>query len=239
MPLRTYIETFDTDAGGWTGWHGQGPEGATKLELRDGAALSRSPWWVDYNHAPPGGGYMHLPYCLFTSYDEHTRPRCPPGVTGPNRFVEGGYPTDFTGARMTVRVKADLEARGAEFLLLAQARVGEICVNQVLTAQPFALAPDWTETTVVLAPDPDQWLCMGSRHDRTDTYGCDDIDKVLRDVNCDIILVLGGIDVRPAEPIDGDPHILRAGEDYAADPSRLPEGILYLDEIRIEFAKGT
>lgn len=232
---KTYVETFDTDAGGWTGWYGNGPEGATKLELVDGAAQSQSPWWIDYNHAPPGGGYMHLPYCLFTSCDKETRPRRPPGVTGPNRFVEGGFPTDFTGAKVTLRSKAELEARGTEFLILLQAKVGPIWVNQVLKAQPFALAPDWTETTVSLDPDPDQWLCMGSRHDRTDYYGCDDIEKVLRDVNCDIILVLCGLDVVPAEPIDGDPHILRAGEDYAVDQDRLPEGTLYLDEVRIEF----
>ena len=39
----------------------------------------------------------------------------------------------------------------------------------------------------------------------------------------------------PAEPVDGNPHLLKAGEDYKADLSRLPEGTVMLDEVRIEF----
>ena len=64
--MATYIETFDDDSGGWFGWisNSQGPK---PLEIRDSCAISRSPWWIDYNHAPPGAGYMHLLYMLLTA----------------------------------------------------------------------------------------------------------------------------------------------------------------------------
>src|SRR5215213_2353065 len=112
-----YSETFDNGPGGWFGWisNSAGPK---PLEIRDGAALSRSPWWIDYNHAPPGVGYLHLLYMLNTGGKpgEHQRE-----VQGENQFTAGGYPTDFTNARMTLRLKGDIEAKGAQLLLLCQA----------------------------------------------------------------------------------------------------------------------
>ena len=36
------------------------------LPIREGAAWSYGPWWVDYNHAPPGAGYLQLLMCLST-----------------------------------------------------------------------------------------------------------------------------------------------------------------------------
>ena len=71
-------------------------------------AISRSPWWIDYNHAPPGIGYLHLLYILNTSgpAGEHHRE-----VAGKNRFIAGGHGTDFSSARVTVRLRGELEAR--------------------------------------------------------------------------------------------------------------------------------
>jgi hypothetical protein len=37
-------------------------------------------------------------------------------------------------------------------------------------------------------------------------------------------------------PLDSDPHRLRPERDYPVWRSRLPEGYVYLDEVRIEFA---
>ena len=64
--MPTYLETFDSDPGGWFGWisNTQGPR---PLEIRQSCAISQSPWWIDYNHAPPGAGYLHLLYMLFTA----------------------------------------------------------------------------------------------------------------------------------------------------------------------------
>ena len=206
------------------------------LEMVNGTVTARSPFMLDANHAPPGGGYLHILFILQTT-DR-------PGVTeryarysGPNRFVASGYPTNFTNAKLTLRLRGQLERRGSQLVLLAQAQIGDVAVNHVLTWQPFRVTPEWSEQTITLAPDPAQWVCLGSRHDLTHEYGYGDISRVLRYVNIDIILVLYPVDVAPAGPIDGDPHILCAGRDYAVDPSRMAEGHVTLDEVRIEFAR--
>jgi hypothetical protein len=226
-----YLETFDGGPGGWIGWDGSGPR---RLEIDAGAAFSRGPWWVDANHAPPGGGYLHLLYCLHT----HARWQDNAAVVeagGDNRFVEGAFPTDFTNARIVLRLRGEVELRGAQFVLLAQAQVGQRYYNHVLSGQPILIAPAWTEQTIDLKPDLGQWTCLGSRHDRMDTYGWGDIADVLRHLDTDIILVFHSLDVAPATPVDGDIHRLRAEVDYEVEPSRLPQGHVLLDEVRIEF----
>lgn len=226
MAAMTYVEEFEDGPGGWAGHQ-------KALEIENGVAISRSPWWVDPNHAPPGGGYLHLLFALWmdAGLAESNRP-----IAGDSRFVSGGFPTDFTNARLSVRIRGEVETRGAKLLLLAQAQVGKIRVNSVLTAQPIDVTPDWSEQTITLAPDDDQWLCIGSRHDLTHHYGYGEIADVVKDLNLDIIMVFHGLDMVPAGPIDGDPDILRAGEDYEADYSRLPEGYVMLDRVSIEFA---
>ncbi len=225
----TYTETFDNGPGGW-----QGRRAA--LEVRDSVAISRSPWWVDANHAPPGGGYLHLPFILFTrgrftdpDWVEYSRPG------GLNRFIKDNYPTDFTNAKMTVKIKGELEARGARLVLLAQANLENTTANHILTAQPFQVTKQWTSQSITLVPDPKQWLCIGTRNDLKEKYGYSEFAPVLRNINYDIILVLHPLDVVPAHPIKGDPHVLWAGKDYEVDYSRLPEGYIMLDEVRIDF----
>ena len=236
----TYTETFDDGPGGWILW---GAEGQAPLERGQSTVVSRGPWWIDPNHAPPGGGYLHLLFNLYTKltahggsgqqYSEYSE------AGGRNNFVADGFPTDFTDASMTLRIKGELEAKGTRLVLLVQAKVGEVgdrSAGQALTAQPFEVTQDWSEQTITLTPDADQWLWLGARHDKTHMYVRADVADVLRDVTANILLVLHPVDVVPAEPIDGDPHILRPGKDYAADPSRLPSGYVMLDEVRIEFA---
>ena len=123
-------------------------------------------------------------------------------------------------------------------MLLVQSRVGDISSNWVLSGQPFKVTRRWSQQTVTLVPDESEWTAMGSRHDRTDYYGDAPLAEVLRDVNVDIILVMFPLDIRPIGPIDGDPHILRAGVQYPVWQSRLPEGYVLLDEISIAFAQG-
>lgn len=234
----TYLETFDDGPGGWLGWMAGGG-GPRQLELVDGAAKTQPPWGIDFNHAPPGAGYLHLPYVLITSGHQRT------DLSGPNRFVNGGYATDLTSARFTVRLRGEMEMRGAELLLLIQAGVPRhnptVVANLVLKGQPIAVTPDWSEQTLHLAPDPAQWLCMGTRGAGADCpiYGCAPVEQVLRDVNVDLILVLFGLDVVPAHPLQGDPHRLRAGKDYPVDASRLPSGFILLDTVRIDYGKGS
>ena len=233
MQPSTYIETFDDGPGGWFGWisNAGGPK---PLEMSDGTVTSRSPWWIDYNHAPPGAGYLHMLFSLMTTGPGFGEAYMEAG--GINHFVEGGFPTDFRNAKLSVRLKGELEARAAKLVLLIQASVGGLTSGWALTGRPLVVKPDWSEQTIIAAPDPALWTCMGSRHDRTNTYGKIDFLTVLRDVNVDIILILFPLDVVPMGPIKGEPHILRPEKDYPVWRSRLPEGYVTLDELRIEFA---
>ena len=226
-----YREDFKNGPAGWWGWESN-HEGLRALERAKSAIVSRSPWWVDYNHAPPGAGYLHMVACLNT--------QGPFGdamvdVAGRNAFVDGGFPTDFTNAKMTVRLKGELEARGAHMILLAQGRVGSMTSGWYLHGQPFKITRDWSEQTIHLRPKPSQWGCLGARHNRRDYYGKIDLPKILANVNCNIMLILFPLHVEPMGPIRGDRDRLRAGRDYPVWRSKLPEGYIVLDRVEIDF----
>lgn len=231
MDSKVYEETFDEGSGGWFGW-GSNSIGPKTLEVRDGYFLSRSPWWIDYNHAPPGAGYLNLVAMMLTRgpFGEHQRE-----VQGENGFVAGHYGPDFTNARVTLRLKGELLERGASLCLLVQSIQEGICSGWMLTGQPFKVTSEWTEQTVTAVPDPAQWTTLGSRHDRTDFYGVIDLEKVLSNVNTNILLVLFPLEISPMGPIPGEMHLLRPEKDYPVWRSKLPEGYLQIDTVRIEF----
>lgn len=230
-PVRRYHETFDNGPGGWFAFasNSQGPK---PLEMGDSCAISRSPWWIDYNHAPPGIGYLHLLFMLLTrgAPGEYQRE-----VSGENRFITQKFGTDFRHARLTLKLRGELIAQGAKLHLLVQGVHGGICSGWLLTGQPIPVTPDWSTTTIECVPDEREWKCLGSRHDRVDYYGKLPLETVLGDVNADILFVLHPLDVAPMGPLAGDPHILRPERDYPVWRSRLPEGYVMLDEIKIEF----
>lgn len=229
--MVTYVEDFDAGPGGWMRVvDNHSPVAA--LPIRDGVARCQGPWWVDYNHAPPGGGYLQLLMCLVTrgAAGEQTRE-----AAGENRFVTGDYPTDFTNARMTLRLRGELEAAGTRLSLLLQGSVDGIISGWVLTGQTFAVTPDWSEQSVVCMPDQSKWISLASRHDRTDTYGEKPFRSILGNVNVNIHLVMFPVTPRPMGRIDGDPHLLRAGRDYPIWPSSIAQGYVEVDRISIEF----
>lgn len=234
---RIYHESFDEGAGGWMRCEGNGDSGGRPLEIVDGVAISRSPWWVDYNHAPPGAGYLHLLFVLHTKIPSNFPPQFTAAGGGCNRFAEGGFPLDFTNAEITVRLKGELEARGAELVFLAQAWVGTHVVGQLLTGQPLQVTPQWSEQTIVLTPDQSQWTPLGVRHDRGETYTIGKIEDVLQNLDVDFMLLLYPLDVVPLQPLEGNPHLLRAGEEFEVDRGRLPQGYVMLDEFSIRFAQ--
>ena len=219
-----YVETFDDGPGGWAAW---GLGGDTLPEVRNGILFTRSPWRVDANHAPPGAGYLHLLAFLRTRADVLR-------VPGPNRFVDGEYSRDLTNARITVRLRGEVDLRGTRLLLLAQADVPGTRTNFVLTGQPFQVTPEWSESTVTLTPDPAHWVCLGARHDRTQVYGQGRIDQVLRDLNVDIDFVLFPLRVVPTQPVD-DVDLRLPHRDYEADRRYLPEGEIQFDTVRIDY----
>lgn len=211
-----------------------GPNQPAPAIIEEGALVSRSPWGIDANHAPPGGGYLHLLFILYTAPQPNPGPRYGP-LMADNRFISGGYPRDFRNARVTARLKGSVDLQGAELRLHCQARVGDRAVNFVLASQPFVATADWSQQTVTLVPDPAQWLCLGARHDLQDVYAWDEIDTVLRDVNIDIIFLLHPLHVVPVLPEPNGPHYRRPEVDYAVDRSYLPSGEIRLAEVQIEF----
>lgn len=231
--MNHYLETFDHGTAGWWGWRGNF-ERFQKLAVTPGVVANRSPWWVDYNHAPPGSGYLHMIFCLNTKgpFGEEMKE-----AAGPNGFVNRGCPRNFTNASLTFTLKGELETRGANLVLLVQASQGGICSGWALTGQPLRVTPDWTEQTIRAVPDEKQWACLGARHDREDYYGRIDLATVLNDVNTNIMLILFPLTIAPMGPIEGDPHVLRAGRDYPLWLSRLPEGYVMMDTVKIEPAK--
>lgn len=152
-----------------------GPNQPAPAIIEEGALVSRSPWGIDANHAPPGGGYLHLLFILYTAPQPTPGPRYGP-LMADNRFISGGYPRDFRNARVTARLKGSVDLQGAELRLHCQARVGDKAVNFVLASQPFVATADWSQQTVTLVPDPAQWLCLGARHDLQDVYAWDESD---------------------------------------------------------------
>ncbi|MXX25427.1 MAG: hypothetical protein F4Z82_08300 [Caldilineaceae bacterium SB0668_bin_21] len=236
MGSLTYRETFEDGAGGWIAWSGPGQPVPAVIE--DGALVSRSPWGIDSNHAPPGGGYLHLLFILHTAHQDNPGESYAP-LLGGNRFVDGGYPTDFRNARLTVRLKGEVDLQGAELRLHCQSRVGDKAINFVLTSQSFEVTPEWSEQTITLPPDPEQWLCLGARHDLMNVYGWDDIERVLSDVDIDIILLLHPLQIVPLSPQPGGPHIGRAEVDYEVDRAVLPTGEISLGEVRIDFSDSS
>ena len=123
--------------------------------------------------------------------------------------------------------------------LHCQSRVGDKAINFVLTSQSFEVTPEWSEQTITLVPDPEQWLCLGARHDLMDVYGWGDIDRVLQDVNIDIILLLHPLKIVPLSPQQDGPHARRAEVDYEVDRSYLPSGEISLKEVQIEFSDSS
>ena len=118
MP-RTFVEPFDQPNRGWIGWN---HTGGIPVEVDSGAAVSRSPWWVDFNHAPPGGGYLHI---LFALHMRHTPANADAlnRLAGPNPFILGNYPTDFTNAKVSCRLKGKVNSHGSELVFLVQGKV--------------------------------------------------------------------------------------------------------------------
>ncbi len=228
---RAYIETFDDGHGGWFGGR------RFALPVWDGVAYCYSPWWTDSNHAPPGAGYLHMLLWIYTNKEhyqvDNDYTRLLPYRY--SRFAEEGHSRNLSNAKLTVRLRGDGDFKGAKLLFLVQAKTDKTTVNSVLTGQPFEITRDWSEQTVTLAPDPKQWTCLGARRDMQDEYGCDDIDKVLADVNLDIIFVLFPLKVVPAGVEIEDIHKPRAVQDYPVDQKYLPKGLIMFDTIKIEF----
>ena len=228
---RIYQETFDHGPGGWWGWHGN-HLGLKALPCRDGRIETISPWWIDYNHAPPGAGYLHMLFCLTTKgpLGEQIQE-----IAGPNKFIQGGYSRNLENAEIRVRIRGEMKMRGAQVVFLVQAGSGGITAPWALTSQPIAIEQELQEQVLHLTPDESAWTCLRGRHDRQDYYAEFPLITCLRDVNCNLMLILFPLDIQPIGDPGGDPHLLRPERDYPVWRSALPEGRLELDTFEIRY----
>ena len=230
---ETYLETFDHGPGGWYA------DRRYALHVWDGVAYTYSPWWVDANHAAPGAGYLHLLLWMHTdkrTYEGNQEALKILPYIG-NRFIDESYSRDLRNAKITVRIRGEVDLKGAQVLLLAQAKTAKTTANLVLSGRPLKITKDWSEQSLLLKPDPKQWTCLGARHDMQAEYGCDDVATVLQDVNVDLIFVLFPLKVVPAwTNVSGaDVDRLRAVKDYPVLQDELPKGVIMFDSIKIEY----
>jgi hypothetical protein len=229
-----YGENFDNGAGGWLA------NRYDPLPIIDGVAYCYSPWYLDSHHAPPGAGYLHMLMYLYTS-DKNVGADRKAHLQG-NRFIEQNKSPDLTNARLSVRLRGDVDLQGAQLLLLIQGKTAKTTANFVLSGQPLRVGREWTEQTLVLSPNPGQWTCLGARWDETDVYGCDDIATVLKDVNWDIMFVLFPLKIVPTHrELVKDLNRMRPGQDYPGYPSYeveqkyLPRGVIMFDSVRVDY----
>jgi hypothetical protein len=229
MDRTPYVETFDNGPGGWCAWG----TGSHCPELKDGVMITRSPWRVDPNHSAPGAGYLHLLAYLYT-HPRYFGAEFAAQVGG-NRFLTENKDRDLTDARVTIRLRGEVELKGAQLTLWIQADIGNSRPNFVLTGQALEVTREWSEQTLVLSDDPTQWTCAGGRHDRLDLYTLGDVREALRDVNCDLIIVLFPLEVVPLGVPLAERDRLRTHRDYEPDFAYLPSGVIEFDTITIEY----
>ena len=221
--MTRFVEDFSESQAGFYGWRGN-QEGAKKLEYLPhedgGAVLSRSPWWIDYNHAPndkgAGAGYLHMVYTfqlrgesMGESYAEYGGG--PGGNEHTNAFVRDRYPTDWRDAKLTVRLRGEVQqTNGASLCLLIQSVVDGICSGYILASQPIPITAEYSETTITCFDDESKWTALGSRHDRTATYGVKPFQDVISDINTNILLIFFPLDVQPVAAL-WPPHLAERG----------------------------
>lgn len=226
-----YVHRFADGHGGWIS------DRISPVRIWDGIAHCYSPWFLDANHAPPGGGYLHLLLWIYTDQRWY-QPGMPSAARIPYRcssFADQGKSRDLRDATLTIRLRGEVDLTGTQLLLLAQSQTARTMANLVLIGRPIAITEEWNEQTLVLANDPAQWKCIGSRESLRHQYGCDETDVVLSDVNVDLIFVLFPIEVVAACPNAVDLHRLVAGVDYPVEPRCLPKGLVQFESIRIDY----
>ena len=231
MSKAIYRETFDNGPAGWWGWGGN-HLGLQTIPHRDSYLETVSPWWIDYNHAPPGAGYLHMLFCLSTKgpLGEQIQE-----TAGPNRFIQGGFSRNLENAEIRLRIRGEMKMRGANVVLLVQSGIDGVTVPWALASQTIAVVPQWREQSLFLRPNADEWTCLKGRHDRQDYYAERPLEACLRDVNCNLMLIFFPLDIQPMGDPGGDPHLLRPERDYPVWRSALPEGRLQLDTFEIHY----
>lgn len=139
--------------------------------VRAGALFLQSPWWLDENHAPPGGaGHLSL---VAWVYVRDIESRAPPAQL------------DLRGARLKAQMRAaQLDLKEGQMVFWFQTSMpGGRFANFAYTGVPLhlqLLEPDeFNVIDIELTADPALWTCLGAHESRVDTYGCMPLEEAL------------------------------------------------------------
>jgi len=143
-----------------------------------------SPWWLDPNHAPPGAGYLGLVTWTY--------------VDGEPDEATYGVPTvDLRGVTLRVALRAEnLDLKGSHLNFWFQTTMPDgRFANFVYRRAPIekrlpSNGSDLELVEITLSGEPEAWTCLSSAADRSDFYGCMDVQDAMREVDQDFGLIL-------------------------------------------------
>ncbi len=146
---------------------------------------------LDANHAAPGADNLLLPGWLYLE-----------GRNGaPTHHVRA---LDLRGTTLRMEMRQDaLDVKVGHLYLCVQSEMTDgMYVNLAYSAQPLDTMTDdngaWVPIDSTLSADPTAWMCLGSSAARADTYRCDAVSKIIRNVNFDFGFII--------LPVDDVPH---------------------------------
>lgn len=205
-----YSEDFSRGSRGWHYYakspfnnilsciHSVPPDGCViPCRWENGFIESRSPWWIDYNHKPPGAGLLNVLFVIWLdSYYGGLRQKS----------------LDLRDARLHCRVmiaEANLKGNHVYFWFQTFNSEENKYHNYVLTKRPLDVskaASSWRDVTIPINTDGADWTCLGSSQERSDKYACGSIEMDLQNVNAN----LGFIQMQ-VDPYDQPFGIVRLG----------------------------
>ncbi len=197
--------------------------------------FSEGPWWVDANHSNPGYG------CLSLVFFCHLRPDrglvFDPNLSYPN----------MRGMKIRGKIRGhNVDLKGADFVFWFQCYSEKIAknVNYALVGQPLNdKLTDGNINEFELDVDIeryDDWICLGSCHEKSDLYGTLDIRELDLDKPSSMGFILAPIDAKPIWPDEcsfklSRPIILYSQLVWPIDTQSLPVGVIALHELEIDY----
>jgi hypothetical protein len=197
--------------------------------------FSTGPWWVDANHSNPGYGYLSLVFFCHLQLDKRA-------IFDPNLC----YP-NMHGMKIRGKIRGhNVDLKGSDLVFWFQCYSEKIAknVNYALIGQPLndkLMDGNINEFELNVDIDHyDDWICLGSCHEKRDRYGDLDIRELDLDKPSSMGFILVPIDVKPIWPDECNfrtsmPMNLYAELDWPIDTRSIPTGIIALYELEIDY----
>ncbi|HEV8444783.1 MAG TPA: hypothetical protein VGQ27_14965 [Steroidobacteraceae bacterium] len=155
------------------------------VPVEGGRSVLQSPWWLDPNHAKPGG-YGHLNLLTWVYLN---------GMPGSS--TEGMPSIDLRDVTLRVSMRAQaFNPAGGRLVFWFQTKMPDgRFANFAYTSSPLdaVLPPDGSELSqfnIKLVADPAAWTCLGAAVDRSDFYGCMDVVNAMSAVKDDFGFII-------------------------------------------------